>query len=118
MDRICIAFNLIRFEVFMAVTMKNAIFRYITPCSCFKNRRFGRRYRHHHQGDRNRRSLLRLLVTANDVPSSPILVNMVMEAIRSSRNVGSYKATLFLPSQKMAFFALNLVDLSYFTSEE
>jgi hypothetical protein len=30
------------------------------------------------------RSVLRLLVSANDVPSSPILVTLMMEAIRSS----------------------------------
>jgi hypothetical protein len=45
-----------------------------------------------HQGDKNRRgrnistfllSVLRLLVTANVVPRSPILVNLMIEAIRS-----------------------------------
>jgi hypothetical protein len=43
-------------------------------------------YRLHHQDDKNRRtsSVLRLLVTANVVPSSPILVTLMMDAIRSS----------------------------------
>jgi hypothetical protein len=57
-------------------------------------------YRLHHQVDMNRRaknvssnwqpkgvfrSVLRLLVAANVVPSSPILVTMMMEAIRSCK---------------------------------
>jgi hypothetical protein len=48
----------VRFEVYMAVTMKNAVFWDATPCGshiAFL------------------RSVLRLLVTAYDVPSSPIL---------------------------------------------
>jgi hypothetical protein len=32
----------VRFEVFTAVTMKNAIFWNVTPCGSYKNRRFGR----------------------------------------------------------------------------
>jgi hypothetical protein len=31
----------VRFEVFMAVTMKNAIFWDVTPCGYCKSRRFG-----------------------------------------------------------------------------
>jgi hypothetical protein len=34
----------------------------------------------------------KFLVTANDVPSSPILVTLMKEALGSSRNVGSYKS--------------------------
>jgi hypothetical protein len=44
----------VRFEVFMAVTMKNVGFWDVTPCGCCKNRRFGGTYRHHHEGDNNR----------------------------------------------------------------
>jgi hypothetical protein len=69
--------------------MKNSVFWYVTPCGSCKNRRFGRTYRLHHEGDKNRRagsnvssnvssSLLRLLVTANVVPSSPIIVALMM----------------------------------------
>jgi hypothetical protein len=61
------------------------------------NRRFGGTYRFYHQGDKNQRarnnvnsnyimvlrSLNRLLVTAKCVPSWPILVTLMMEAIRS-----------------------------------
>jgi hypothetical protein len=67
--------------------MKNAVFWDVTPSGSCNNRRFGGMYRRHHQDDRNRRarnnfsSVLRLLVTANVVPSSPILVIMMMEAI-------------------------------------
>jgi hypothetical protein len=30
-----------RFEIFMVVTMKNAVFWDVTPCGACKNRRFG-----------------------------------------------------------------------------
>jgi hypothetical protein len=97
-----------RFEVFTAVTMKNAVFWDVTPCDSCKSRRFGGTYRFHHQGDKNRRSrnvssnsvsrivflrsVLRLLVTAN-VPSSPILVTPMMEATRSSETSVLTRAT-------------------------
>jgi hypothetical protein len=47
----------IRFEVFRAVTMKNAVFWDVTPCGSFKNRRLGGTYRLHHLGDKNRRGM-------------------------------------------------------------
>jgi hypothetical protein len=56
----------------MAVIMKNAAFLDVTPCGSCKNRRFEERYR-----------LLRLLVTANVVGSTPILFTLAMD-IRSS----------------------------------
>jgi hypothetical protein len=37
--------NGIRFEVFTAVTMKNAVFWDVAPCRYFVNRRFGGTYR-------------------------------------------------------------------------
>jgi hypothetical protein len=69
--------------------LKNGVFWDVTPCGCCKNRRSGETYRINHQGDKNRktsflRSILRLLVTANAVPSLPILSTLMMEAIRSS----------------------------------
>jgi hypothetical protein len=63
------------FGVFMRVTMKNAIFWDVTPCGSCKNRRSGGTYRFHHQDDKNQRA---------NVPTSPILVTLMMEAIRSS----------------------------------
>jgi hypothetical protein len=50
--------------------------------SSYKNRRFGGMYRLHRQSYKN--WVLRLLVTAHVVPSSPILVTLMMEAIRST----------------------------------
>jgi hypothetical protein len=41
----------------------------------------------------NRRSVRRLLVTANVVPSSPILVTMMMEALSSSETSVLTRAT-------------------------
>jgi hypothetical protein len=60
------------------------------PCGSRKNRCFGVIYRLHHYGDKSRRArnnivylrtVLRLLVNGN-VPSSPILVTLMKEAIR------------------------------------
>jgi hypothetical protein len=42
--------NDVRFEVFTAVTMKNALFCGVVPCRSCVNRRFGGMYRHHLQG--------------------------------------------------------------------
>jgi hypothetical protein len=66
--------------------------RRITLCGPSNNRRFGGTYHLHHQGDKNRRardnylfprSVLRLLVTAEAVLSSPTLAALMM-MIRSS----------------------------------
>jgi hypothetical protein len=52
-----------RFEVFTAMTMKNGVFWNVTPCSyCVR----------------------RLIVTASVVASSPFLVILMKEALRSS----------------------------------
>jgi hypothetical protein len=56
--------------------MKNVVFWDVTPPGSCKNRRIGGTYSLYHQGDNNR-----LLVTANIVPSSPILVTLMMEAL-------------------------------------
>jgi hypothetical protein len=69
----------VRFEVFTAVTRKNGVFWDITPCGSCKNQRFGGTWRLHNQYDKNR-----LLFTANVVPSSPILVTLIMEALLCS----------------------------------
>jgi hypothetical protein len=67
--------------------MKNALSWDVTPCGSCKNHLFGET-RVHHQGDK----VLGLLVTAN-VPSSPILVALMMEAIRSSETSVLTRAT-------------------------
>jgi hypothetical protein len=70
--------------------MKNIVFGNVTPCGFCKNRRFGRTYFLHHQGDKIHsipvflRSVLQLVHTA-DIPSSPILVTLMMEAILSPK---------------------------------
>jgi hypothetical protein len=46
-----ITFTFVGFEVFTAVTMKNAVFWVVVPCRCGRlNRRFGGSYRLHLQG--------------------------------------------------------------------
>jgi hypothetical protein len=44
----------VRFEVFIAVAIKNAVFWDITPRGSCKNRSFGRTYHLHYQVDKNR----------------------------------------------------------------
>jgi hypothetical protein len=80
---------LLIFEVFTAVTMKNAVIWDVTPCGSCKNRHFGGKYRLHH-GDKNSisvflPSVLRLQVTANVVHGTPILVTPMMQTIRSPK---------------------------------
>jgi hypothetical protein len=67
--------------------MKNGVFWDDTPCGACYNRRFGATSRLHH------RSVRRLLLTANVVPSSPILVLVMMEALRSSATPVVIRAT-------------------------
>jgi hypothetical protein len=64
--------NHVRFEVFTAMTMKNAVFCDVTPCGPCKNR---------------------LLVTANIVPNSQILVTLIMDALSSSETSVLTRAT-------------------------
>jgi hypothetical protein len=47
----------VRFEVFTAMTMKNAVCWDVGPCRYFVNRRFGGIYRLHLQGIRNPRAM-------------------------------------------------------------
>jgi hypothetical protein len=57
----------------------------VTPCGSCKNRRFGGTYRlHTMQYIEFLSSVRRLIVTANLVPSSPILVTLMKEALSSS----------------------------------
>jgi hypothetical protein len=74
----------VRFEVFTAVTMKNGVFWYVTPCGFGKNRRFGWT---------DASSVRRLLVRANVDPSSPILFTLTKEALSSSETSVLTRAT-------------------------
>jgi hypothetical protein len=87
----------VRFEVFAALTMKNAVFWDVMPCGSCKNRRFRGTYRLRHQGDNDRRA--RNNFTA-EVSSSPIPVTLMMEAMCSSETSILTKATC----QKTTFF--------------
>jgi hypothetical protein len=60
--------------------MYNGVFWDVTPCGSCKNRRF--------------RSVRRLKVAASVVPSSPILVNLIKEALGSSETSVITRATL------------------------
>jgi hypothetical protein len=73
-------------------------------------------YRLHHQGDKNwqARSVLRLLVTANVVHSSPIRVTLMMEVIRASKMLALTKPC-GITSQKTAFFLVTAVKTSNLT---
>jgi hypothetical protein len=81
--------------------MKNAVFWDVTPCVSCKNRRFRGTYRLHHQADKNwwaRNSVsnnkqLFFAAWFANVPSSPILVALMMEVIRSSETSVLTRAT-------------------------
>jgi hypothetical protein len=60
------------------------------------------------------RSVVRLLVTANDVPSSPILITLVMEAIHSPKR-RILQELHSLTSQTTAFFIVTAVKTSNLT---
>jgi hypothetical protein len=75
----------VRFAVFTAVTVKNAVFWAVMPCGFCKNRRFG-------ETSALFLSVLRFLVTA-DVPHSLSLVTLMMEALHSSETSVLTRAT-------------------------
>jgi hypothetical protein len=81
--------NILRFEVFTAVTLKNAVFWNVTPCGLCKNRRFGETHLLHHQDD----SVPWLLDPANVVRSSRILITPMMEMILSPETLVFTRAT-------------------------
>jgi hypothetical protein len=111
------------------MTIQNSVFWDVTMFGPCRNRHFGGTYRLHHQDDKNRRavtnnrstllvyhrSVLWLLVTANVVPSLPILVTLMIETICSSE-------TRFLQephgaaSQKRKFFLVTTVKTSNLTN--
>jgi hypothetical protein len=83
----------VRFEVFMAVSMKNSVFGDVTPCGSCKNPCFGGTWRLYHQCDKNRwarNSVHRLLVTASVVPTHSCHPDCGGETFL--RNVHSYKS--------------------------
>jgi hypothetical protein len=84
--------NIVRFEVFMAVTMKNGVIWDVTLCGSCKNRRFRGTYHVHHQSDKTQPA--RNNINSNHVvSSSPILVTLMMEAIHSSESLVLTRAT-------------------------
>jgi hypothetical protein len=83
----------VRFEVFTAVTLKNGVFWDVMLCGSCKNRRFGGTYAPIIRVTRIGELGTTLAVTkcrehwmrvmANIVPSSPIFVTLMMEALSS-----------------------------------
>jgi hypothetical protein len=77
----------------MSVTMNSTAFWDVMQSCSYKNGILGGIYRHHHKGTRIGKlgtlavtsSVLRLLVIANAVPISPILVTLMMEVICSAK---------------------------------
>jgi hypothetical protein len=104
----------LKFEIFKVVTVKN-VFWDVAPCGCCKNRRFGETYLLHHEC-----SMLRLLVTANVVPSSLIISTLMMEAIRSSETSVLTRTTRRHIPQDGILQALSSIQIrsnvSYFNS--
>jgi hypothetical protein len=76
-----------KIEVFTAVTMSNGVVWDVKPCGSCKNRRFGGTV------TSNRRSVRRLLVRASVVPSSPIFVTLMKDALNYSETSFLTRAT-------------------------
>jgi hypothetical protein len=72
----------VRFEFFTTVTTQNAVSWDVTPCSFCKNHDIVLL-----------RSVRQLLLTANVVPSSPILVTLMKEALNYSETSVITRAT-------------------------
>jgi hypothetical protein len=77
----------VRFEVFKAVTLKNAVFWDVTPYGSWKNRCFGKSMASIISVERI--SQLKTLA----VTSTEILVTLMMEAIRISETLGVTRTT-------------------------
>jgi hypothetical protein len=75
-------YKILRIEVFTAVTMKNAVFWDVAPCTSCVNRRFGGTYRLHLQGRKIRENSLQPPADAGS--SIADFSALKMEAIRSS----------------------------------
>jgi hypothetical protein len=90
----------VRFEVFTAVTMNNAVFRDVAPCRFCMNRRFGATYQFHIQGKKSPRAKNQREQVAADCgffyPEDG--------GDTFLRNVGSDKIYTAHTSQKTAFF--------------
>jgi hypothetical protein len=74
--------------------MKNAVFLDVTQCGSCKNRRFVGKNLRFHSHLVFLRSVRQLLVTANDVPSSPILVTLktaffIVTAVKTSNRTST-----------------------------
>jgi hypothetical protein len=76
----------VRFDVLTTVAMKNVVFWDVTPCSSFKNRRFGGTYLHHLGAKESVYlcTVFWLLLTTNVVSSSLSLSTLMIVAMHSS----------------------------------
>jgi hypothetical protein len=95
----------VRFEVFIAVTMKNGVFWDVTPCGSCKNRCLG--------GTWYFFAACRLLVTASVVPSSPILVTLMKEALNSSETSVLKRATQHNIPEDTILYKLHVSELRF-----
>jgi hypothetical protein len=96
--------NVLRFEVFTAITMKNVVFWDVAPCRYFFNQRFGGTYRLHLQGRRNPRAMnqreqvavdVKKISTQHHIPEDCILNNDLLESIWNEVVMVQFK----MPSQ-------------------
>jgi hypothetical protein len=103
------------------ILLRNAVFCDMMPCGSCKNRRFGRTYRLHHQSIFSQRDSV--LDDAN-IPTSLILITLIMDSIRSSEASVPPKrlflqVLLGVTSKKTAFFIVTSVknsNLTYLSS--
>jgi hypothetical protein len=74
-----IKYDFVRFEVFMAVTMKNTIFWGVMPHGSCKNRRFGGTYCYPHDGGIcSSETVVHTIATQHHTPEDAITLNVIL----------------------------------------
>jgi hypothetical protein len=110
-------YDVVKFEVFTAVTMKKAVFWDVAPCSSGVNRRFGGTYRLHLQG---RRESIRLPLTSLTDASRADFLILSLLSWRWRRYVPLKRRLTPLlhgaTSQKTAFFKLHSFRVTFISS--
>jgi hypothetical protein len=94
--------NSVRFEVFTAVTLKNAVFWDVTLCGSCKNWRFGQTYHLHHQGAKNWQIGM-LAVTSNQIMLCSVLQLLVIVNVVTSQKTVFFSNNKFPPSFHVTF---------------
>jgi hypothetical protein len=76
----------------------------VTPCGCCKNRRFGGKYRLHHQGVKNQQARNNVTIVTANIPCS-ITFHPEGGGDTFPRNVSSYNSHMAYHPGRRTFFS-------------